>query len=197
MIQNDYGVVIFVEGDTEEVFYRYLIKWLKEQGNQLKTSGPIIIKNLHGIGGFKRMAFRYYLNKIVPKQKNREFYVVLAYDTDVFEYSMQPPVDWKKIDNLFIAYGAVDVIHVKQKQMIEDWFLLDLQGLCKYLKLPLNTTMPTGKNANEKMQKLFTKANKIYYKGHYIRKFLHELDLGVIYSKQKHELMPLCKLLFF
>ena len=193
---ENYGVILFVEGDTEEEFYRYLIAWLKLQGRKLKTVGPVIIKNLHGIGGFKRIALRYYLTKIVPQQQARRFYVVLAYDTDVFEYSGQPPVDWQKVEYVFRAYGAADVLHIKQQRMIEDWFLIDLIGLCRYLGLPLNTVMPAGRNANEKMQQLFSRANRIYYKGHYTKRFLDELNIGLIYNQLHQELKPLENLLF-
>lgn len=196
MVKQNYGVIIFVEGDTEVEFYKFLIEWLKRHGYKSKTKGPVIIKNLHGIGGFKRIALRYYLNKILPKQVNTKFYVVLAYDTDVFEYSNQPPVNWKKVDKAFRAYGALDVIHVEQQYMIEDWFLLDSKGLCKHLGLPLNTVVPAGKDANERMQKLFYKANKLYYKGHYTKRFLDELDIGLIYNKLKPELKPFVEILF-
>ena len=196
MNKHKYGVIIFVEGDTEVEFYKYLIKWLKEHGYKSKTTGPVIIKNLHGIGGFKRIALRYYLNKILPKQVDTKFYVVLAYDTDVFEFSSQPPVDWSKVDKAFRKYGALDVIHVEQKFMIEDWFLLDPKGLCKHLDLPLNTPIPNGKDANERMQRLFYKANKLYYKGHYTKRFLDELDIGLIYNKVHDELKPLVSILF-
>ena len=194
MMPEDYGVLLYVEGDTEVEFYRFLLKWLDQNRTRQPHMKDLIIKNLKGIGGFKRVALRYYINHI----RNRElpFYVVLAYDTDVFEYSSLPPVDWKHIDFLFSNYGVKQVSHVQQISMIEDWFLDDLAGLCRYLEIPTNTPLPAGTNGNKKMQNLFHIAHKMYYKGHYTRNFLDDLDFAKIYHQRQHNLEPLVNLLY-
>ncbi len=194
MTDKDYGVLLYVEGDTEEEFYRFLLEWLDKTRKRRPKMKELIIKNLKGIGGFKRIALRYYINHI--RDRKLPFSVILAYDTDVFEFSSLPPVDWKRVDYLFGNYGVQSIFHIQQRSMIEDWFLGDKEGLCRYLEIPIDTAVPPGDDANKRMQSLFHIANKMYYKGHYTRNFLDDLDIGKIYKQQESSLQPLVDLLY-
>ena len=53
---------------------------------------------------------------------------------------------------------------MQAKRSIEDWFLYDLEGILKFLRLAKNTKV-SGKNGYDKLQRLYKQANKIYYKG--------------------------------
>lgn len=94
-----------------------------------------------------------------------------------------------------IENGANKVIFVEANKMIEDWFLHDLSGLCRFLKIvkPKNIK---GKDGNEKMISLFKKAGKIYQKGTYCYHFLDSLDISIIYEQEKAQLKALEDLLF-
>lgn len=188
------GCLLFVEGDTEKVFYELLIEELMKKNLIVAIKTPFIIKNLKGIGGFKRIATRYYQNEVLPKYRNTQFSIGLAYDTDVFEYDRQPIIDWQKVDANFKKNGAIEIVHVRQKSMIEDVFLEDYQGVLKFLNLPKNSKIPKG-NGYEKLQLLFNRANKIYYKGYLCKKLLKNLDLIRIYQKREDVLYPLVRIL--
>ncbi|MFP4456672.1 MAG: hypothetical protein ACLFPS_03360 [Clostridia bacterium] len=190
----DHGVLLFVEGETEVVFYELLIETLKEKGIIKKIKSPFILKNLKGIGGFKRVALSFFDNEIKSRYKNTEFCIALAYDTDIFEYDRQPSINWDHIDFYFRHKGVSEIVHIKQKYMIEDVFLEDYQGILKFLKLPAHSKMPKG-NGYEKLQLLFNRANKIYYKGYLSRRFLQKLDMYKIYLKRQDVFEPFVRIL--
>jgi len=188
------GALLYVEGETEVVFYGLLIKKLIDIGVIKKLKEPFIVKNLKGIGGFKRVALNFFENEVLVKHRNTEFCIGLAYDTDVFRYDRQPAFNWSDIDSYFKNRGVINIVHIKQKYMIEDVFMEDYQGILRYLKLPENSNMPRG-NGFEKLQVLFNRANKIYYKGYLSLKFVKELDLYKIYKRRENTFRPLISIL--
>jgi hypothetical protein len=188
------GVLLFVEGETEVVFYGLLIKELVDRKVIKQLKEPFIMKNLKGIGGFKRVALNFFENEVLRKHSNTEFCVGLAYDTDIFRYDRQPAFNWSDIDAYFKNKGVESVIHIRQKYMIEDVFMEDYQGILRYLNLPENSNMPRG-NGFEKLQILFNRANKIYYKGYLSLRFVKELDLYKIYKRREDTFRPLIKIL--
>nr|WP_321356015.1 hypothetical protein [uncultured Draconibacterium sp.] len=184
-------IVIFTEGETDEVFFKKLIPILKENG---KTGIKIIIKNLKGIGRYEQKAPAKLKHEVIAKFPKTEIIVFCSYDLDVFDIPCQqkPPVDWTKTEKKLIEFGASKVFHIKADKMIEDWFLTDLEGLCKFLKIkPLKRV--TGKNAYFKIKGLFKRGNKIYQKGYNTNNFVDSLDVNKIYSKYKNQFTELKK----
>lgn len=188
----DKGIVVFVEGETDLSFYTKILNELKILSDKFNLVTPKVLKkDMGGIGKFKNKAKRIFVNNIIQMYPDIEFTVFLCYDTDVFEYAIKPPVIWKEVDNSLLLGGADKVIHIKQKKSIEDWFLIDQESLCKYLKLQ-SSTKCTGKTGADKINCLFKKANKVYIKGR-TNDFIEELDIKRIISKVHKELNPLCK----
>ncbi len=74
--------------------------------------------------------------------------------------------------------------------MLEDWFLSDIEGLCKFLKLRKIPSL-SGKDGNTKMKNLFKMDNKIYKKGTYCYKFIDNLDIPQIRNLHSTELIKL------
>mgnify|MGYP000989371681 CR=1 FL=1 len=137
------GIAIFIEGETEIEFYKKLLKNIRPLCDDRKFNvSKVVTRNLKGIGNYKNRAYRVFTKDIVPK-------IFLCYDTDVFEFSQKPPVKWKDVEKLLLDNGAKKVIHIKAKKSIEDWFLKDFSGLCKYLRLPNSTTI-SGSNGVKK-----------------------------------------------
>ena len=60
--------------------------------------------------------------------------------------------------------GAEKVVHIKAKHSIEDWFLLDKEGLFRYLRLPDITRTCNGTGIKT-IETLFKKGGKVYIKG--------------------------------
>lgn len=183
-------VILFVEGDTEAVFYRLLFNCYYKMNNE-KLACKYIIKNMKGIGSYKSKAIRIFKNEIIPKYRDNKIILYFCYDTDAFTYSKQPPVKWSEIRKAFIDYG-IKVHFIKARESIEDWFLYDLDGILRYLNLPLSTNC-SGKNGLDKLEKLFKKTNKVYIKGNTAKAFIEHLNIHKIMLSICSEISPLCR----
>jgi len=185
------GIVIFVEGETDKHFYEALLNYFKSISQSGLAVEKIFVFNLRGVGNYNSKASNKFQKDCVLKYPDLIFTVFCAYDTDVFEYSAKPAVNWKKVESTLKGYGAAKVLHLKATYNIEDWFMLDTAGLCKYLGI--NVTTVNGKNGLEKIKKLFKKRNKVYQKGSYTEKFIPYLDMDLLYQTLSTTLDPLKK----
>lgn len=158
---NNYYIVIFVEGETEEKFYK---RFFKNYENFNSVDYKIF--NISGIGNFKKDALRKFINlrdKNIKQKLCFNYIVILCYDSDVFERSRKPPVDFKVVQNELKKQGVENIIHFKAIKCIEDLFLSDSENIFKFLKIkPCNIS---GKDGIEKIKNLYKKVNKIYIKG--------------------------------
>ena len=93
-----------------------------------------------------------------------------------------------------IDAGANKVIHIEAVHSIEDWFLYDLEGILRFLKLN-NKIKVSGNNGYDKLQRLYKKANKIYIKGMNSNGMVACLDLDKITKNIHGQLDPLYKAL--
>lgn len=163
----------------------------------LKTESlpcKIEIKNITGIGGFCSKAKRKIDNEIRPKYPDHEIAVFFCYDTDSFEFCKKPPVDWNQVVTELENTGITKCYHIKARQSIESWFLLDLENVCRYLRIPTNSKV-IGKNDYEKLSSLFKKGHKLYSKGKNknSKAFIEALDINEIMSQKCTEIKPLCR----
>ncbi|MGA5696773.1 hypothetical protein MWG54_27330 (plasmid) [Bacillus cereus] len=197
------GLVVFVEGETDKVFYDYLIKHLqllnqqKPKKQQKVMVDKIIIKNVKGIGKYNSKPKGMFKIDILPRNKGMKFDIVCCYDSDVFEQAVKPAVDWKKVKQDLLGVGAESVDEIIAVRMIEDWFLLDLNGLCKFLKIDCKSISTLrGNDALGKICSLFKKKNKIYTKGFYCDTFITHLDFNLICKSIPNEIAILEKNMF-
>lgn len=188
-------LVLFVEGDTEVEFYKQVIANARKLHPAGKFDTYIEYRSVGGVGGFKNIALRKFIKQVKTKYDNDcEFTVVLCSDTDVFEFASKPPIKWNEVKKELEANGAKKVIHVRAKRSIEDWFLHDLEGILKFLRLAKNTKV-SGKNGYDKLQRLYKQANKIYIKGNKSNGMIAHLDIDKIADEVKDQLNPLYKVL--
>lgn len=139
-------LVLFVEGDTEVEFYKHVISNARQKRANGTFDINIEYKNVRGVGGFKNIALRKFIKEIKPKYGDKcEFSVALCRDTDVFELSPRPPIKFDEVELAFNESGVQKVIHIEAKDSIEDWFLLDINGILSFLRLSKKT------KASEKM----------------------------------------------
>lgn len=184
-------LVLFVEGDTEIEFYKYVISNARQKRTNRTFDINIEYKNVKGIGGFKNTALRKFIKEIKPKYgENCEFSVALCRDADVFELSPRPPINFDEVELAFNKNGVHKVIHIEAKHSIEDWFLLDINGILSFLHLP-KKTKTSGKNGYDKLKKLFKQANKMYYKGMKSNGMIEQLNIDKIVQSVYTELQPL------
>jgi len=175
-------VLIFTEGETDKIFYQRLISYLTDKHGDCKHR--YAIHDIKGIGHYASKVPGIFENRYLSKYKNSDFTIFCTYDTDVFKFKAKPPVDWDLITKDLSNRGAVKVCFIKAETMIEDWFLLDKEGLCRYLRISVSGTL-NGNDANEKMKNLFKKSNKVYQKGTNCSNFTEALDIEKIYNKLK------------
>lgn len=188
-------LVLFVEGDTEVEFYKQVIANARKLHPAGKFDTYIEYRSVGGVGGFKNIALRKFKKQVKTKYDNDcEFTVVLCSDTDVFEFASKPPIKWNEVKKELEANGAKKVIHVQAKRSIEDWFLHDLEGVLKFLRLAKNTKV-SGKDGYDKLQRLYKQANKIYIKGNKSNGMIAHLDIDKIADEVKDQLNPLYKVL--
>ncbi|ETA81926.1 hypothetical protein [Youngiibacter fragilis] len=80
------GIVIFVEGYTEDELYsRFREKLHSMTENHKFEISYLTICNLKGIGNFKTRARRKFEKDIQRKHPELEYTIFLCYDTDVFD----------------------------------------------------------------------------------------------------------------
>ena len=133
-------VTIFVEGDTEVDFYKKLISYLREK-NGGRLHCKVDVKNVKGVGKYQGKVCRIFEKSVKIQNPGSTYNVLLCYDSDVFEFSRRPPIDWNEVIKSLHEKGANDVRLVKAVSSIEDWFLYDIEGLRKFLKLPKKLKM--------------------------------------------------------
>lgn len=170
-------IVLFVEGQTEEVFYKHLLSYWRQIVGVSKKETKII--TIHGIGNFSKKTVLKYKRVICQDYPNHKHEIFLAYDTDVFQLAQKPPVDWGKVEKELKTSGAFSVTHLRAEKTIEDWLILDFDGICNALKIKKPGKLE-GKSGLEKIEKLFKKANRIYQKGYDTKEFVSKLDMEKI-----------------
>lgn len=178
-------VVLFVEGDTDRVFFNALLQYYRGVSATPVNAAQVV--NLQSVTRYASKMMSKLQNDIMPsaKMKGRRVEAVCcSYDTDVFEEGRQI-VDWTQVEKKVRKLGIAGFCRVGVESMIEDWLLDDLSGLCRFLKLKQVPTALAGRTGYEKLVWLFAKAGMKYSKGMSVASFLGSLDMGVIRGKRK------------
>lgn len=189
-------IVIFVEGATDKEFFNKLLQFYRDESSTDLNQATVC--NMEGFGRFQSKAvpkLKNYYKPNIEKTGDILFAVCCCYDTDVFEFAENPPINWSQIKLGVKDLGIKHFVEVKAQKMIEDWFLKDIDGLCSFLKISKPLSEIKGKDGNEKMKKLFKLGKKVYLKGSYCHKFMDELDMSKIRKEIIPELKELEKLL--
>lgn len=188
-------LILFVEGDTEVEFYKRVVDHARTLHPANRFDTHIEFRNVKGIGGFKSNAIRKFTKEIKPKYGEEcEYTVVLCSDTDVFDFSSKPPIKWKEVEQEFYKNGVSKIIHIKAKHSIEDWFLYDSEGIIGFLRLGKNTKI-AGRSGYDKLQNLYKRANKVYFKGIKSNGMIGKLDINKIVNSVKDQIKPLYDIL--
>ena len=189
---NKPHVVIFVEGDTDKVFFDHLIQFYRDNSTTEVVSCEV--RNLRGVSRYTNKIVGKLQNDICPKALKKGMAVTAvccSYDTDVFEYAERPVVDWNKVEREVKKLGIREFCHVRVEQMMEDWLLDDLAGICAFLKLKKAPIPLAGETGYQKMQNLFKRANKLYLKGNSITPMMTSIDMNVIRQQRQSALARL------
>ncbi|RFM31603.1 hypothetical protein [Chitinophaga silvisoli] len=153
---------------------------------------PNLKEVLGKVNKFKGYGVEIELKSTLSKHSPDIVKIFCCYDTDAFELVPKPPTNWTIVRKAVAELG-IDTFHeIKAKRMIEDWFLVDLAGLCKYLRISLAKKL-ARKGGLEKIKTLFKKGTKpkIYQIGLYVHKFLPNLNLSKLTVALNKELAPI------
>ena len=189
-------VVLFVEGETDEVLFKALIDYYRTvSATELH---PCRICNLRGVTRYSSKLLAKLRNEFLPDMKNKSYRiktVCCSYDTDVFEERNPLIVDWNALKKAVKRMGIEEFIQLGIKSSIEDWLLCDQEGICRFLKLKDFPKSLKGNSGNEKLNDLFGKAKKVYQKGYQTKGLVAALNMDVIRDMNKDVLEPLEKAL--
>ena len=185
-------VVLFVEGETDEVFFKALIDYYRTVSTT--ELHPCRIYNLRGVTRYSSKLLAKLKNEFLPEAKNKGYRiqtVCCSYDTDVFEVRNPLMVDWNALKKAVKRMGIEELIQLGIKSSIEDWLLCDQESICRFLKLKDLPKSLNGNTGNEKLNDLFGKAKKVYQKSYQTKDLMTALNMGVIRTKNMDVLEPL------
>lgn len=191
-LMNPSHVLIFVEGDTDEVFFKALIDYYASvSSNKLL---PYDVCNLKGVTRYSSKLLAKLKNEYLPTAKLGSYKiktVCCSYDTDVFEVKQPQIVKWDAIGKSIKRMGIDEFIRVGVKSSIEDWILDDMHGICNFLRLKQVPSSLKGINGYQKLLDLYNKARKTYKKGYETKELINALDMSAIRNKRQDVLAPL------
>ena len=191
-LMNPSHVLIFVEGDTDEVFFKALINYyVSVSSNKLL---PYEVCNLKGVTRYSSKLLAKLKNEYLPTAKLGSYKiktVCCSYDTDVFEVKQPQIVKWDDIGKSVKRMGIDEFIRVGVKSSIEDWILNDIHGICNFLRLKQVPSSLKGINGYQKLLDLYNKARKTYKKGYETKELINALDMRAIRNKRQDVLAPL------
>ena len=191
-LMNPSHVLIFVEGDTDEVFFKALIDYYASvSSNKLL---PYDVCNLKGVTRYSSKLLAKLKNEYLPTAKAGCYKiktVCCSYDTDVFEVKQPQIVKWDAIGKSVKRMGIDEFIRVGVKSSIEDWILDDVHGICNFLRLKQVPSSLKGINGYQKLLDLYNKARKTYKKGYETKELINALDMSAIRNKRQDVLAPL------
>ena len=191
-LMNPPHVLIFVEGDTDEVFFKALVDYYASvSSNKLL---PYDVCNLKGVTRYSSKLLAKLKNEYLPMALNDGYKiktVCCSYDTDVFEVKQPQIVRWDAISKSVKHMGIDEFIRVGVKSSIEDWILDDIHGVCNFLRLKQIPSSLKGMNGYQKLSDLYNKARKTYKKGYETKELINALDLSSIRNKRQDVLAPL------
>lgn len=191
-LMNPSHVLIFVEGDTDEVFFKALIDYyVSVSSNKLL---PYEVCNLKGVTRYSSKLLAKLKNEYLPTAKLGSYKiktVCCSYDTDVFEVKQPQIVKWDDIGKSVKRMGIDEFIRVGVKSSIEDWILNDIHGICNFLRLKQVPSSLKGINGYQKLLDLYNKARKTYKKGYETKELINALDMSAIRNKRQDVLAPL------
>lgn len=151
-LMNPSHVLIFVEGDTDEVFFKALIDYYASvSSNKLL---PYEVCNLKGVTRYSSKLLAKLKNEYLPTAKLGSYKiktVCCSYDTDFFEVKQPQIVKWDDIGKSVKRMGIDEFIRVGVKSSIEDWILNDIHGICNFLRLKQVPSSLKGINGYQKL----------------------------------------------
>ena len=182
---NPNSILLLYEGDTEEEFYKSIIA-IKIPKRKIR----ITYDNLKGI---TTNINRKVLNKIYKHLSNNEneekINVFVAIDREG-DRTNDSPLNIPKLKETISKEPnrIAEVIEIIATQDLESWFLIDIDGIYTFLKVPLANRNPNKyKNTeafnNRSLSNLYRAYNRVYFKGKKVAGLIEHLNINKIYDE--------------
>ena len=169
------GIAFILEGATEKVFYRSFLQWLAENNEgysfdkientdigeiafEWKSGDESVLIKFNIVGAVTQVIHsgKWFANTCTKKYKI-PWHVFLCYDTDSPDKDISKfyEDDWKLLRDELKKAKAKEIVDLAASADIEDVMLVDLEGICKYLGIPIPTELK-GRKGKAKMKALYT-----------------------------------------
>ena len=196
------GIAFIMEGATEKVFYRSFLRWLAENNEGCSfdkidnldigeiafewTSGEktLLIK-FNVVGAVTQVIHsgKWFANTCAKKYKI-PWQVFLCYDTDSPDKDISKfyEDDWKLLRDELKKAKAKEIIDLAASADIEDVMLVDLEGICEYLGIPVPRELK-GRKGKAKMKALYRSCGNTYHEGEKSADMVESLDFQKIIAE--------------
>ena len=203
------GIALIMEGTTEKVFYCSLLEWLANRNGYnfkkiyttdltdifyewYKDNQKIIIKiNVVGTVTQISNSGNWFKNTCAKRYKI-PWSVFLCYDTDSYEDDISKfyEDDWKNLRKQLKGAKAARVVDLSAKAEIEDIMLIDLPGICEFLKIGKPEALH-GRTGKAKIKALYRSCGSTYHEGEKCKAMIDSLDFKKILDEAPIELNSL------
>lgn len=189
------GIAFILEGATEKVFYRSFLQWLAENNEgcsfdkientdigeiafEWKSGDESVLIKFNIVGAVTQVIHsgKWFANTCARKYKI-PWQVFLCYDTDSPDKDISKfyEDDWKLLRDELKKAKAKEIVDLAASADIEDVMLVDLEGICKYLGIPVPTELK-GRKGKAKMKALYRSCGNTYHEGEKSADMVESLD---------------------
>lgn len=196
------GIAFILEGATEKVFYRSFLQWLAENNEgcsfdkientdigeiafEWKSGDESVLIKFNIVGAVTQLIHsgKWFANTCARKYKI-PWQVFLCYDTDSPDKDISKfyEDDWKLLRDELKKAKAKEIVDLAASADIEDVMLVDLEGICKYLGIPVPTELK-GRKGKAKMKALYRSCGNTYHEGEKSADMVESLDFYKIINE--------------
>lgn len=181
--KNANAILFIYEGDTEFEFYKKIFeKYIPIRKIKFEYY------NLNGIYSIDNKVYKRILYVLTEKKEIEKLSVFVAYDRDGprtknSRFNLNKIRTSEKIKNEKRLLQITEIIATRD---IESWFMKDIDGIYKFLKVPKSKRSKKYKYTesynNKELSRLFHQNGKHYQKGSRVEGFIDHLDIDKIYK---------------
>lgn len=217
--QNLYnsGLALIMEGATEKFFYLEILRYICKKHNitiskekfdsmtlleyyELSKDNVVILLNIKNAETITQMTnqFEWFKNFCADKHPKINWNVFLCYDTDGNSISIFHESDWNDLRTQINKFRNVNVlVDCRANMDIEDIFLIDIDGIKKFLGISKNTEIVLrGKKGKAKLKNLYNDyaPDKRYHEGKRALPLIQSLNLQKIINDPSNNIDDLEKI---
>jgi hypothetical protein len=182
--KNPNSILFLYEGDTELEFYsRVINKYIPQRKIRITAS------NLDGVYNLDKKVKNRINEHLLKNLLEEQITVIVAYDRDgrkEKESRLMVEFVKSKIEQDLGPERILSINEIIATQDIESWFLKDIDGVYKYLRVPHKERTNKYQNTESfnctDLSNLFRRYRKNYQKGSRAEGFIEALDIDIIYN---------------